>query len=165
MMVTKTIIGAYSAMKMEQMFVMVERIETGFVQKAKILLLSFSKGSTYLCYKIQQLCSRAKQNFQGSFKTGINFPYNFTECYARRRKKENTQLIQGFKILNPSPKLIFCRRGERGEEGKDGNIFANAVHIMRICMQKIKTETRLRIDNEDYKKTRKSNEQRINSQC
>ena len=61
-----------------------------------------SKGSTYLCYKIQKLCSRAKQNFQGSFKTGINFLYIFTECYARRRKKENTQLIQGFNISNPS---------------------------------------------------------------
>ena len=43
MMVTKTIIGAYSPMKMEQMFLMVERLETGFLQKAEILLLIFFK--------------------------------------------------------------------------------------------------------------------------
>ena len=37
MMVTETIIGALSAMKIKKMFLMVETIQTRFLQKAEIL--------------------------------------------------------------------------------------------------------------------------------
>ena len=75
MMVTKTIIGAYSPMKMEQMSVMVERLETGFLQKTEILLLSFFSQKVRLTFvtKSKNCVHVRSKTFKDPLKQGSTF--------------------------------------------------------------------------------------------
>ena len=91
MMVTKTIIGAYSPMKMEQMSVMVERLETGFLQKAEILLLSFFSQKVRLTFvtKSKNCVHVRSKTFKDPLKQGSTF-HTFSRNVLQREEGKNS---------------------------------------------------------------------------
>ena len=84
-------------------------METGLGQICRNTAFRFFSHQKVYLPLLQNPKTLAKQNFQGSFKTGINFPHIFTECFAKRRRKE-------FNELKSIPQTNFQREGEGGKE-------------------------------------------------